>query len=137
VIVELPSGVVIQATAFARDGHDPDPEFGLYLDHRWKTKDLAWESEVLDWPDFGLPSDTEAAGRAIRDAYERARLGGRVEVGCLGGIGRTGTVLGCMAVLAGVPAGDARRWVRTHYHPLAIETEDQHRFVLEFARSPA
>ena len=46
--------------------------------------------------------------------------------------GRTGTVLGCMAVLAGVAPAEARTWVRSHYHSLAIETDEQHRFVLEF-----
>ena len=130
-IVELPGGAVVQATGLTRDGHDPDPDFGLYLDHRWEMMDLAWEHEVLAWPDFGVPSDREATHRAIRDAYGRAAAGERVEIGCLGGIGRTGTVLGCMAVLAGVPPTEARAWVRAHYHPLAIETDDQHRFVVD------
>ena len=40
--------------------------------------------------------------------------GERVEVTCGGGTGRTGTVLACMAVLAGVAADDAVGWVRAH-----------------------
>ena len=52
--------------------------------------------------DFGLPEDAESAAGMIEAAFIRARRGELVEVGCLGGIGRTGTVLACMAVLAGV-----------------------------------
>jgi protein-tyrosine phosphatase len=49
------------------------------------------------------------------EAYHRA--GTRVEVACGGGKGRTGTALACIAQLGGVPAGDARAWVRAHYDP--------------------
>ena len=59
--------------------------------------------------------------------------GERIEIACIGGIGRTGTVLGCMAVLAGVPAANARRWVREHYRSIAIENELQHQFIVDFA----
>ena len=47
----------------------------------------------------------------------RARRGELVEIGCLGGSGRTGTVLACMAVLAGVPPAEAVDWVRTRTRP--------------------
>ena len=135
-IVELPNGVAVQATGIGRPGGDPDPDFGLYLDHRWADQDVPWDHTILDWPDFGVPlgvESTRCAHEAIRDAYERAARGERVEVACIGGIGRTGTVLGCMAVLAGVPAPDARRWVREHYRSIAIENELQHEFILDFA----
>jgi protein-tyrosine phosphatase len=135
-IVELPNGVIVQATGIGRPGGDPDPDFGLYLDQRWADAQVPWDHTVIDWPDFGVPLgavSTRRAHEAIRDAYERAVRGERVEVACIGGIGRTGTVLGCMAVLAGVPAADARRWVREHYRSIAIETEQQHQFIVEFA----
>lgn len=35
---------------------------------------------------------------------ELARSGRHVDVGCAGGIGRTGTVHACMALFAGIPA---------------------------------
>lgn len=34
----------------------------------------------------------------------------------MGGVGRTGTTLACIAVLDGVPAGEAAGYVRRHYH---------------------
>ena len=62
----------------------------------------------------------------------RAARGERVEVACIGGIGRTGTVLGCMAVLAGVPVRRCTAWVREHYRSIAIETEQQNQFIVDF-----
>ena len=70
---------------------------------------------------------------ALRSLLDRARRGERVEVGCLGGHGRTGTALACLAVLAGHPAADAVAWTRTHYCPKAVETPDQEAFVAALA----
>ena len=131
-IVEFPNGVVVQATGLLRSKHDADPDYGLYLDPRWAANDVQWDHVILDWPDFGLPEDVELTHQEIREAYQRAVGGERVEIGCWGGVGRTGTVLGCMAVLSGVPPADARAWVRQHYNVRAIETDDQHAFVLTF-----
>jgi protein-tyrosine phosphatase len=80
-----------------------------------------------------LPSDRAAAAEALREAWTRADTE-RVEVACLGGHGRTGTALACIAVLDGVPSGDAVAYVREHYDPHAVETPWQRRFVARFAR---
>ena len=55
------------------------------------------------------------------------------EVACGGGIGRTGTVIACMAVLAGHPADDAVAWTRRTYRRRAVETPGQRRWVHWFA----
>jgi len=88
---------------------------------------------VDDWEDFGLPENPELAAQQIVDAFGEARHGGLVEVGCLGGSGRTGTALACMAVLAGVPATEAVAWVRASYRPQAVETTEQEAWVRWFA----
>ena len=80
-----------------------------------------------------MPADDERAAAQIEGAFARARAGERVEIGCLGGRGRTGTVLACMAVLAGVPATEAVAWVRAHYRPEAVENDAQAAWVLWFA----
>ncbi len=108
---------------------DAARDFGLYCDERWAP---TWPAEVIAWPDFGLPRDRDAAAAQIRSAFARAQEGERVEVGCAGGLGRTGTVLACMAVLAGVPAGEAVQWVREHYDARAVETEEQEQWVAWF-----
>lgn len=55
-----------------------------------------------------------------------------VEVTCGGGVGRTGTVMACLAVLSGVPADRAVGWTRENYHRKAVETPWQRRWVLRF-----
>jgi hypothetical protein len=132
VIVTFPDGTTVQATGRGRPEGDPSPDFALYLDGCWQDEEVPWEQEFIDWPDFGLPDNPVAADAAIRNTFEKARQGRLVEVGCLGGTGRTGTVLACMAILAGVPAGAAKRWVREHYRAGAVETPEQQAFVLEF-----
>ncbi|PRX99665.1 protein-tyrosine phosphatase family protein [Allonocardiopsis opalescens] len=113
-----------------------EPEFGLYLGsgrmRRRYEGALTWAHEWVEWPDFLVPRDRDAAVRAIRDLYERAAAGEVVEVACGGGVGRTGTVIACMAVLAGVDPVDAVAWTREHHHPRAVETPWQRRWVRRF-----
>jgi hypothetical protein len=128
--VVFPDGTSVDACGLRdRRVDSSDRDFGLYMDGRWAP---TWPAELIDWEDFGLPVDPERAGSQIRAAFERARAGERVEVGCAGGLGRTGTVLGCMAVLAGVPAIEAVAWVRANYDERAVETPDQESFVRTF-----
>jgi hypothetical protein len=127
--VVLPDGVTVSAVSFdARDpyGRDEPPDFGLYLDHRWRPP---WPHVRLDWPDFGVPADRSTLLAALRDLRTRAEAGERVEIGCLGAHGRTGTALAALAVLAGHPADDAVAWVRAAYCAKAIETHEQEAFV--------
>jgi hypothetical protein len=130
-IVTFPDGSRVRASSLAeRREDDPERAYGLYLDARWAP---TWPADIVSWPDFGLPSEPTAAARQITDAFDRAREGELVEVGCLGGSGRTGTVLACMAVLAGVPALESVSWVRAEYRPEAVETADQEAWVQWFA----
>src|SRR3954471_13241301 len=108
-VVCFPDGTrVLASGSFERPTGDPPPDFGLYLDPMWTP---AWLAVHLDWPDFGVPNDLAAADEQIMDAWERARAGNAVEVACIGGHGRTGTVLACMAVLAGIAPANAVSWV--------------------------
>jgi protein-tyrosine phosphatase len=129
--VRLPDGTVVHGAALAdRDAGADWRSFGLYLDPRWRAD---WPHRFVDWPDLGLPADDADADEAIRDTLRRAQAGEDVEVGCAGGLGRTGTVLACMAVLTGIPAAQAVAWVRDHYAPAAVETPAQAAWVLAFA----
>jgi len=130
-LVTFPDGTRVRASPISeRQAEDPERAFGLYLDKQW---DPTWEACVIDWPDFGLPEDPEAAADDIAAAFDRARSGELVEVGCLGGRGRTGTALACMAVLAGVPGDEAVAWIRQAYRPEAVETPEQEDWVRWFA----
>lgn len=82
---------------------------------------MGWPARWVRWPDFWLPLDDADARDAVAEAWERAAEE-RVEVACGGGIGRTGTVLAAMAVLDGLSSERAITWVRSRYHPRAVET---------------
>lgn len=130
-LVELPFGGRVTAVSF--DATDPYsrariPEFGLYLDERWSPP---WPHEHVDWPDFGIPEHA-ALCRALEMFLARVKAGADVEIGCLGGHGRTGTALACLLVLGGHPADEAVAWVRNNYCAEAVETPEQEDFVRTF-----
>jgi hypothetical protein len=129
-VVTLPDGTPICAASF--DAEDPytrdrPPDYGLYLDRRWLPP---WTHDHLDWPDFGVPESAAATIAALRSALDRARAGERVEIGCLGGHGRTGTALACLAILTGHHPDDAVAWVRSTYCAEAVETAEQEAFIV-------
>jgi hypothetical protein len=134
-VLEFPDGTRVLASGwFERSPHEPAPDFGLYLDPMWQP---AWPAAHVDWPDFGVPNDAAATDPLIVDAFQRAQRGERVEVACIGGHGRTGTVLACMAVLAGVEPEQAVQWVRQRYCPRAVQEPSQQYWMERFAERHA
>lgn len=132
--VTLPdeAGTIVTATSVCNQYDRPTPDFGLYLDKSWKPDGMAI---MLPWLDFGLPAVSYGfADYAIEEAYSWAQCGALVEVGCIGGHGRTGTVLACMALLADptMTAKDAIWYIRGAYCQHAIETNDQEWYVERF-----
>lgn len=98
--VVLPDGTQLTAASFDPAGpysRAREPDYGLYLDRHWQPP---WDHGYIDWPDFGVPADSRAVARALKNLLKQARSGQHTEVGCLGGHGRTGTALACLAVLA-------------------------------------
>jgi hypothetical protein len=144
--IALPDGTLVRGRGRSQPLPDgPLPQWGLYLGHDpdlprprlklGRTEDWRpdWPAEWIEWPDFRTPSDDAAAAAAIGRAYRRALVGERVEVACGAGIGRTGTVIACLAILAGHPADDALTWTREHYKRRAVETPGQRRWIDWFA----
>lgn len=132
-VLRLPSGRRVRGRGLSRPPlPGPPPAFGLYLLGD-PPPDMPWPARWLRWPDFRLPTDRRDAVDALRDVWRRADAQ-RVEVACLGGRGRTGTALACLAVLDGVPARSAVAYVRAQYDPHAVETPWQRRFVARFDR---
>jgi protein-tyrosine phosphatase len=130
-VLRLPSGRLVRGRPLARPlPEGPSPEFALYLLGH-EPPEVSWESQWIQWPDFRLPTDKPAFAAALREAWKRVE-GERVELACYGGNGRTGTALACMAVLDGVPAGEAVAYVRAGYAKTAVETPWQKLFVRRF-----
>lgn len=113
--------------------HGPDPEFAVYL-LASEPGPFAWGYRWVRWPDFRTPTSDDDALAALHHTYERAATT-RVEIGCGGGVGRTGTALAAIAVMAGIPRAEAVAWVRANYHQRAVETPWQRRWVLRLERS--
>lgn len=109
---------------------DNKPDFGLYADAIWKP---VGRNEFINWPDFGTPKHDEVAAIQIVDAFIMACEGHRVEIGCIGGHGRTGTILACMGVMAGLAPAEAITFVRDTYCGSAVETNDQAAWVEWFS----
>lgn len=95
--------------------------------------------------DFSIPDEGDMQAGLIL-ALEAMLDGNDVYVGCMGGIGRTGLFMGCMAKLmqdcadAGyepvINTGDPVQWVRGNYVSHAIETREQKLFVRHFNTTP-
>lgn len=138
-VLPLPSGRFVRGRSLkAAVPAGPVPTFAVYLLGReprpvdWEVDwAIDWEYRWLHWPDFWLPSDRTAAAETLHEAWARAEVE-RVEIACRGGYGRTGTALACLAVLDGIPPGEAVAYVRRWYAPRAVETLWQQRFVSRF-----
>jgi hypothetical protein len=127
-ILSLPSGRLVRGRALGRPLPDgPRPAFGVYLLGR-PPPVVPWESRWLRWPDFRLPANEADVLPALTEAWQRATIE-RVEIGCTGGRGRTGTALACLAVLDGIPSAAAVAFVRERYDRHAVETPGQRRYV--------
>jgi protein-tyrosine phosphatase len=127
----LPSGRLIRGRGLLIDNpYQPDPEFAVYVVGS-DLHGVTWEYRWVNWPDFGLPVNPAELRERLAEALTRSAAE-RVEVGCMGGRGRTGTALACLAVLDGAPAADAVAYVRQHYSPHAVETPEQASFVAGF-----
>lgn len=126
----LPDGRTVRGTGVRRARGDVGPpEFAVYLLGR-DPGIQPWDCRWVRWRDFGLPHSTTDAVAALQEAFARAPSE-RVEIACGGGVGRTGTALALMGVMAGIPASDAVAWVRDNYHPRAVETRRQRLWVME------
>ena len=127
-VLELPGGSAIRGRGLRRSAPEGQaPQLGVYLLGR-DPGPFDWEHRWVRWPDFRTPASTEDAVAVLREAFERAATE-RVEIACRGGVGRTGTALAAIAVLAGVPGPEAVAWVRARYDRRAAETLWQRRWV--------
>lgn len=91
--------------------------------------------------DFGLPSAEEM--NAILDQIDEGLEAGRkIYLHCWGGIGRTGTTVGCYLVRHGKTGAGAldqlsawwRRVPKSRYYPRSPETAAQMSFILQWAQ---
>lgn len=90
-------------------------------------------------PDLGVPSREEML--LILEAIDSALGEGRkIYLHCWGGIGRTGTVVGCYVVRHGLSGKEAlvqlgrlyRQAAQSRWHPISPQTDAQWHFILKW-----
>ena len=90
--------------------------------------------------DFGLPAPEQM--NSILDTIDKGlQAGHKIYLHCWGGIGRTGTTVGCYLVRQGMASADAldqlSAWWRgvpkSRYHPHSPETSEQMNFIRNWA----
>jgi protein-tyrosine phosphatase len=90
--------------------------------------------------DFGLPT-VEQMNSILNAIDAGLQAGHKIYLHCWGGIGRTGTTVGCYLVRQGNTGAEAlsqlagwwRRVPKSIFHPYSPETKDQMDFVLRWA----
>ena len=85
---------------------------------------------LLPIRDFSAPTDAKRVNHVLERVIDALLDGKRVYVGCMGGWGRTGLFLAILAKAAGHE--DPVAYVRKHYTPRAVETEEQQDYVRAF-----
>ena len=120
------------------------PTAGLYLDQGWLAKHpniwtnaeipAEWRSEgqpsilYLPWPDRGAVT-TRKLSVAAAWALGQVEEGQALEIGCVGGHGRTGTMLAGILLYCGLDAESAIKEVRGSYCKKAIESKVQEELI--------
>ena len=146
--VELLDDLTIYASALHDQPRQYPPlesgDVGFYLDQDWTRDEMLLCSPglvlpfarrhsptvvVYPWPDQGVPREPARFRRALSWLLEQLSEGARVEVGCLGGHGRTGSVLASLLSMQGLTPGEAIDYVRSRYCTEAIETKGQVQFI--------
>ena len=110
------------------DGFEPgENRFGVCVRAERAPRQLDLHLPIRD---FDVPHDLDKLRDVLKGTLQAAFDGKEVYVGCMGGWGRTGLFLALLAKAAGID--DPIAYVREHYTPRAVETEEQARFVRMF-----
>lgn len=112
---------------------NPDVLFPLDRLPGW-IWDEGWRGQVVYYPitDYGVLPD-DVLEKLVEAVLERLRAGRRAALFCVGGHGRTGYVAACVLHRLGFENPIA--YLRKHYSPKAVESDEQERAVLRYAEA--
>lgn len=106
---------------------DADIYVGLDAGFRPSAKSYPWvtgESFLYYIQDMTAPSDVDTFKALIKWLATNIKAGKKVHIGCIGGHGRTGTVLAALVAHMDNHA-DPIAYVRKNYCPKAVESQEQ------------
>lgn len=121
------------------------PTAGVYLDEGWLDGQIAstdgtpmtetenWPSLYIGWPDRGV-IDLKVLTAATEWAWSKVTEGGRLEIACIGGHGRTGTFATALMIWSGWDALRAFNHLRKEYCEKAVESREQLELLAKFAK---
>jgi hypothetical protein len=122
--------------------HDLVAPYDQLLHEVAQTRQLVLGYDRFPIPDVGIPESPELTNR-ILDRIDGLTAAGIVPyVHCWGGVGRTGTIIGCWLVRHGRSGPDALKVIADHWqtvakrqrHPRSPESSLQEHYVLNWAR---
>ena len=87
----------------------------------------------LPIPDGGLPPDGATVRAVVSEVVRRAEAGTNVVIHCRGGLGRAGTIGGCVLRALGLSADETFARLRRRHTKSCPETEAQRAYVRAFA----
>jgi protein-tyrosine phosphatase len=120
----------IDLVVLLTESHEYLTQTGRDLPDFYRSEGL----DVIQYPieDFGVPPIKKGFDDAIKMVINRAKTGENIAVHCLGGSGRTGIFLACLAKRHFSFEGqESIIWLR-QYVKDAIENHKQETFVLEY-----
>jgi hypothetical protein len=119
------------------------PTAGVYLDSSWIRRlgivghaintNAGFPALLVDWPDMGVPK-LNYLRTAVDWTKWYLKQGGKVEVACIGGHGRTGTFLAVLLREYGFSAHDAVEVVRKAVCSNCIETQKQIDLIVKWGK---
>lgn len=111
---------------------DADIYVGFDHSHHRSEKSYPWEEgESFQFPitDMQAPKDLGQFKKLLNYLEENIRAGKKVHIGCIGGHGRTGTVLAALYYQM-TGSDQAVAYVRKNYCQKAVESEEQVQFLM-------
>ena len=115
-------------------GSSLTPTLGIYLDEDWQGVETGYPKHMVEWPDCGvieMPLLKSVVG-SMRKALAAGEI---IDVACLLGHGRTGTLLACLLVDIEELLPDAAILeLRRRYCSYAVEYDIQRDLVCRFYR---
>jgi protein-tyrosine phosphatase len=127
---------------------EPYPDFGVYLATQWKldlgmywtngayvkriAQNRPYPAIIVDVPDMKAPP-VAVLNTLVEIIVSKMKQGKLVDIGCIAGHGRTGTLLACL--IARKEHLDGRAAIaaaRERYCPMAVENREQEQAVSEY-----